>query len=113
MFTAASMPMWVAILALVGTVLSPIIQGLINKNSPVNKADAAERFTRIAAGVADDYEELRSELHELKPLLQELIRLLDRADAHGHDAWADGQGGESPTISRIREVVAELRRRMY
>lgn len=102
MFTAASIPMWVAILALLGTVLSPIIQGRINKNSPVNKADAAERFTRIAAGVADDYEELRSELRELKPLLQELIRLLDQV-----------QCNESPTINQIRAIIAELRKKMY
>lgn len=102
MFTAASIPMWVAILALLGTVLSPIIQGRINKNSPVNKADAAERFTRIAAGVADDYEELRSELRELKPLLQELIRLLDQV-----------QCGEDPHITKIREIIAELRKKMY
>lgn len=103
MFTAASIPMWVAILALLGTVLSPIIQGRINKNSPVNKADAAERFTRIAAGVADDYEELRSELRELKPLLQELIRLLDQIQC----------GGEGPHITKIREIIAELRKKMY
>ncbi|QFG13149.1 hypothetical protein SEA_STEAMEDHAMS_26 [Gordonia phage SteamedHams] len=102
MFTAASMPMWVAILALLGTVLSPIIQGRINKNSPVNKADAAERFTRIAAGVADDYEELRAELRELKPLLQELIRLLDQV-----------QCGEGPLTNQIRAIIAELRKKMY
>lgn len=102
MFTAASIPMWVAILALLGTVLSPIIQGRINRNSPVNKADAAERFTRIAAGVADDYEELRSELRELKPLLQELIRLLDQV-----------QCDEGPTINQIRAIIAELRKKMY
>lgn len=102
MFTAASIPMWVAILALLGTVLSPIIQGRINKNSPVNKADAAERFTRIAAGVADDYDELRAELRELKPLLQELIRLLDQV-----------QCGEGPHITKIREIIAELRKKMY
>lgn len=102
MFTAASLPMWVAILALLGTVLSPIIQGRINKTSPVNKADAAERFTRIAAGVADDYEELRSELRELKPLLQEFIRLLDQV-----------QCDEGPTITQIREIIEELRKKMY
>jgi hypothetical protein len=78
MFSAASAPMWVALIALVGTIVVPIIQGRIAKNSPQSKADAAEKFTKIAAGVADDYGEMRQELRELKPLLRELIRLLDQ-----------------------------------
>ena len=94
--------MWVAIIALLSTVISPIIQGRINKNSPVNKADAAERFTRIAAGVAEDYDELRDELRELKPLLQELIRLLDQS-----------QCVENEHSHRIRTVVDKLREKMY
>ncbi|ANA85730.1 hypothetical protein SEA_AXYM_24 [Gordonia phage Axym] len=102
MFTAASAPMWVAIIALLGTVLSPIIQGRINKNSPVSKADAAERFTRIAAGVAEDYDELREELREIKPLLQELIRLLDQT-----------QCADTEHTHRIRTVIEKLREKMY
>ncbi|AZS11779.1 hypothetical protein PBI_NINA_25 [Gordonia phage Nina] len=102
MFTAASAPMWVAIIALLGTVLSPIIQGRINKNSPVSKADAAERFTRIAAGVAEDYDELREEIREIKPLLQELIRLLDQT-----------QCADTEHTHRIRAVIEKLREKMY
>ncbi|QFG05100.1 hypothetical protein PBI_CLEO_24 [Gordonia phage Cleo] len=106
MFTAASVPMWVAIIALLGTIASPIIQGRMNKNSPTTKADAAEKFTRIAAGVADDYEEVRDELREIKPLLRELIQALDVLvpacealdDDHRH---------------RLRNLIDRLRERMY
>ena len=103
MFTAASVPMWVAILALIGTILTPLIQGRVNRNSPVNKADAAERFARIATGMADDYDELREELRSLKPLLQELIRLLDQIQCSNQD----------PPMPEIRDIITEIRKRMY
>lgn len=104
MFTAASVPMWVAIIALAGTILSPIIQGRITRNSPLTRADAAEKFTKIAADVAEDYDELREEIRTLKPLLQELIRVLDEISPHC---------AESEHTHRLREIVNKLRERMY
>lgn len=76
MFTLAAAPLWVAILALVGTVATPIVQGRIGRTN--SKADAAEKFTRIAEGVAEDYEKVRDELREIKPLLRQLIILIDK-----------------------------------
>ncbi|UVK59599.1 membrane protein [Gordonia phage Survivors] len=106
MFTAASVPMWVAIIALVGTIASPIIQGRMNKNSPTTRADAAEKFTRIAEGVADDYEEVRDELRELKPLLRELILCLDTLVPHCEAMDDDHR-------HRLRELIDNIRKRMY
>jgi hypothetical protein len=91
-------------LALVGTIISPIIQGRITKNSPSSKADAAEKFTQIAAGVADDYEKMRKELRELKPIMRELIRLLDELVP---------QCAPVDKSLRLKEVIDSLRDRVY
>lgn len=76
MFSAAAAPMWVAIIALVGTVATPIITSLFNRSG--QKADAAEKFTRIAAGVAEDLEEMKAEFGEFKRVVRVLLRVLER-----------------------------------
>lgn len=101
MLNPASIPVWVALIALVSATLSPIIQGWVAKNSPLNKVDTAERFTRIAAGVADDYQELHEEARQVKPRVWELLRILDRV-----------QFSDPLTAHRIQELTTEIRERM-
>lgn len=103
MFTAASLPMWVAMASLGGVILTPIIQGRVTRNSPLTKADAAEKFTRMAEGVVDDYQAVSKELREIKLILQALVRSLDRVTCNRDD----------PEVIQLREQVELARERMY
>lgn len=103
---ASTVPMVVAALALLGTIITPIITGRMNRNSPTTKADAAEKFTRIAAGVAEDYNEMRNELKELKPLLRELIQTLDALIPMC-------PAPEDDRSYRLRDLIERLRERLY
>lgn len=103
MFTAASVPMWVAMASLLGVIVTPFIQGRVNKNNPVNKADAAEKFTRMAAGVVDDYQEAIKEIREIKLILQGLVRSLDRITCDRDD----------PEVINLRHQVEVAREKMY
>ncbi|WP_280333101.1 hypothetical protein [Nocardia wallacei] len=82
----------------------PVIQGRMSRNAPTSKADAAAKFTEIAAGVADDYAEVREELRELKPLLRELIRILDDLTPKCE---------ETKDSVRLKEVIDSIRPRIY
>lgn len=70
--------MWVAVIAAVSAILSPVVNGIISRRSPVTRADAAERFTNIAARVAEENERMAKELSSLKSSVLALIILLDR-----------------------------------
>ncbi len=114
LFNAASVPLWVALVALVGTFASPIIQGRMARNSPQSKADAAAKYTEIANKVTESNEKLRAsneklyedneKLHDrlrrIEPMLRELIRLLDEIVPTCDPA------GESV---RLRQVIDSLR----
>ena len=77
MFNAAMIPMWVAIIAAVSALLGPFIQGMIHRRSPMTKADAAEKFTAIAARVADRNEKLEKDLASLRDSVIDLVVILD------------------------------------
>lgn len=94
--------MWVAIIALMGTVATPIITSLSNR--PGQKADAAEKFTKIAAGVAEDLEEMKREFATFRDLVRVLLRVLERK------ILKDIPPG--PELEEVERLMDELRNKL-
>jgi len=72
--------MWVAVIAAISAILSPVVNGAISKRSPTTRADAAEKFTAMAARVAETNEKLEDEISSLKQNVLTLIFLIEEVN---------------------------------